>query len=80
MSSIYIKPIAIALLLGIAPLSISNAYAVTTTGSVGPIGSQGPQGPIGLTGAKGATGANGTNGVIGLTGLKEQPVQMALMV
>ena len=43
MTTHVLKPLAIALLLGIAPLSISTAYAVAAVA--------GPAGPAGATGA-----------------------------
>jgi hypothetical protein len=67
------KPLAIALLLGIAPLSISTAYAVATgpagpTGATGAKGTTGLQGPAGLAGNNGTNGSNGARGAVGATG------------
>ena len=67
------KPLAIALLLGIAPLSISTAYAVATgpagpTGATGAKGTTGLQGPTGIAGNNGSNGSNGATGAPGLTG------------
>ena len=60
------KPLAIALLLGVAPLSISTAYAVVAaTGPAGPAGPTGAKGDQGNQGDQGARGANGTNGTNG---------------
>ena len=60
------KPLAIALLLGVAPLSISTAFAVVgATGPVGPTGATGAKGNTGLTGLAGDNGSNGTNGTNG---------------
>ena len=63
------KPLAIALLLGIAPLSISTAYAVAT-GPAGPTGATGAKGTTGLTGPAGPAGKNGANGSNGATGAR----------
>jgi len=61
MTTHVLKPLAIALLLGIAPLSISTAYAVATaTGPAGPAGATGAKGATGLTGAQGLPGAAST--------------------
>jgi hypothetical protein len=61
-----LKPLAIALLLGVAPLSISTAYAVVAaTGPAGPAGPTGAKGDQGNQGDQGARGANGTNGTNG---------------
>ena len=65
MTTHVLKPLAIALLLGIAPLSISTAYAVA-----GPAGATGARGDTGLTGPAGANGANGSNGSQGIQGLR----------
>ena len=62
-----LKPLAIALLLGVAPLSISTAYAVV--GATGPAGATGAKGDTGLTGPAGTNGTNGATGAIGLRGL-----------
>ena len=60
------KPLAIALLLGVAPLSISTAFAVVgATGPVGSTGATGAKGNTGLTGLAGDNGSNGTNGTNG---------------
>jgi hypothetical protein len=70
MTTQVLKPLAIALLLGITPLSISNAYAVALpTGPAGPAGPAGAKGATGLPGPAGAKGTNGTNGATGATGL-----------
>ena len=64
-----LKPLAIALLLGVAPLSISTAYAVVAaTGPAGPAGATGAKGDTGLTGPAGTNGTNGATGATGLTG------------
>jgi hypothetical protein len=65
-----LKPLAIALLLGVAPLSISTAYAVVAaTGPAGPAGATGAKGDTGLTGPAGTNGTNGATGIQGLRGL-----------
>ena len=65
------KPLAIALLLGIAPLSISTAYAVAAVaGPAGPAGATGAKGTTGLTGPAGPAGKNGSNGSNGATGAR----------
>ena len=69
MATHVLKPLAIALLLGIAPLSISTAYAVAAvTGPAGPAGATGAKGATGLTGPEGPAGKNGSNGSNGATG------------
>ena len=65
MKHTYIKPLAIALLLGVLPLTISSAQAVT--GSTGP---KGDKGAIGPKGDKGAIGPKGDKGAIGPKGDK----------
>ncbi len=68
MTTHVLKPLAIALLLGIAPLSISTAYAVAAV--AGPAGATGAKGATGLTGATGPSGGvKGDTGAIGPTGL-----------
>jgi hypothetical protein len=70
MTTQVLKPLAIALLLGITPLSISTAYAVAAVpGPAGPAGPAGAKGDTGLPGPAGAKGTNGTNGATGATGL-----------
>jgi Collagen triple helix repeat (20 copies) len=77
----YKKPLTFPILLGIALLSISTAYAATSTtgptgpagatgatgakGATGPTGLTGPAGPKGATGAKGAAGTSASVHVIG---------------
>lgn len=81
MKNLVLNTLAIAALLTIAPLSISNAYALPLlpvggpfAGPPGPTGPAGPQGPVGATGPigpqgpVGATGAIGPQGPIGVTG------------
>ncbi len=76
-----LKPLAAAILISIAPLSISNAYAVDTivkgdkgeSGSKGDkgdagVGLTGPAGPIDPQGIQGLTGPAGTNGLPGTPG------------
>ena len=70
-----LKPLAIALLLGVVPLTMTStaamAAAVDTRGPTGPAGPAGPKGATGATGpagAKGATGATGPAGAKGATG------------
>ena len=71
MSTHVFKPLTIALLLGIAPLSISTAYAVAAVaGPAGPAGATGARGATGLTGAAGAKGNNGSNGTQGIQGVR----------
>ena len=71
MSTHVFNPLTIALLLGIAPLSISTAYAVAAVaGPAGPAGATGARGATGLTGPAGANGANGSNGSQGIQGLR----------
>ena len=71
MTTHVLKPLAIALLLGIAPLSISTAYAVAAVaGPAGPAGATGATGATGLTGPAGANGTNGSNGAPGAQGLR----------
>ena len=74
--STYIKPLAIALLLGVLPLTISSAQAVTGStgpkgdkGAIGPKGDKGAIGPKGDKGATGLPGAAGGKGDKGATGL-----------
>jgi hypothetical protein len=68
-----LKLLAIASLLSIVPLSISNAYADKSqvkgvAGPVGPAGATGLTGPAGPAGATGLTGPAGPAGATGLTG------------
>ena len=71
MSTHVFNPLTIALLLGIAPLSISTAYAVAAVaGPAGPAGATGARGATGLTGAAGANGTNGSTGTPGIQGLR----------
>jgi hypothetical protein len=63
MNANYLKPLAIALLLGLMPLSLTSAVA-----AVDNRGPAGPAGPTGKAGAKGATGAKGQAGPIGPIG------------
>ena len=71
MSTHVFNPLTIALLLGIAPLSISTAYAVAAVaGPAGPAGATGARGATGLTGAAGTKGNNGSNGAPGIQGLR----------
>ena len=72
-----LKPLAIALLLGVVPLTMTStaamAAAVDTRGPTGPAGPAGPKGATGATGpagAKGATGAQGPAGATGIQGLQ----------
>ena len=75
----YIKPLAIALLLGVLPLTISSAQAVSPLrGAKGPVGdkgatglpgAKGPAGDKGATGLPGAAGGKGAAGDKGATGL-----------
>ena len=68
-----IKPLAVALLLGVSTLTLSSAYAVSGSGgggAVGPIGATGPKGARGAKGDIGPIGATGTAGAIGATGAK----------
>ena len=70
MTTHVLKPLAIALLLGIAPLSISTAYAAAAVaGPAGPTGATGAKGATGLQGPAGANGTNGSNGAQGIQGL-----------
>ena len=70
MTTHVLKPLAIALLLGVAPLSISTAYAVAAvTGPAGPTGATGAKGDTGLPGAAGTNGLPGATGATGATGL-----------
>ena len=70
MTTHVLKPLAIALLLGITPLSISTAYAVAAvTGPAGPTGATGAKGDTGLPGAAGTNGLPGATGATGATGL-----------
>ena len=70
------------MILGVVPLTISSAMAVTTadatkgaTGATGPKGATGPQGPAGASGARGATGATGAPG--GGTGASSPVIQIS---
>ena len=74
-----LKPLAIALLLGVVPLTMSSAMATTSVGPTGPAGPAGPrgatgpagpQGPAGVKGEKGDKGDKGASGTIGATGAK----------
>ena len=72
-----LKPLAIALLLGVVPLTMTStaamAAAADTRGPTGPAGPAGPKGATGATGpagAKGATGAQGPAGATGTQGLQ----------
>ena len=72
-----LKPLAIALLLGVLPLTMTStaamAAAADTRGPTGPAGPAGPKGATGATGpagAKGATGAQGPAGATGIQGLQ----------
>lgn len=69
-----LKPLAIALMLMLIPLSISTAQADQTNqgskGDRGDKGGKGQVGPIGPMGPAGATGATGPQGPIGATGAK----------
>ena len=72
MTQKYIKPLAVALLLGVMPLTITSAMAVVKVdspakGIPGPVG---PAGPRGLPGLKGAPGTPGLKGAPGVDGLK----------
>jgi hypothetical protein len=65
-----LKPLAIALMLVLVPLSIGTAQATQTNQGLrddkddkGQVGPQGPAGPVGLTGATGATGPAGPSGI-----------------
>ena len=70
-----LKPLAVALLLGVLPLTITSTAMAATADTRGPAGPTGPTGPKGATGAtgpagaKGATGAQGPAGATGLQGL-----------
>ena len=69
-----LKPLAIALLLGVAPLSISTAYAVVVTaGAQGAPGATGAKGATGLKGPVGPAGNNGTNGTNGVASTSTAP-------
>ena len=75
MSNKILKPLAVGLLLGIATLSVSTAYAERTIvkgdkGVNSDIGPMGPQGPQGNPGINGTNGTNGAQGVAGADGLK----------
>ena len=64
-----IKPLAVAMVMGVMPLTISSAMAVTTVDATkGATGATGATGPKGATGATGATGAQGATGLKGATG------------
>ncbi len=65
--TVFLKLLAIALIL---PFSVSSAYAVGTVGPAGPKGATGAAGPKGATGPAGSKGATGATGPIGLTGVK----------
>ena len=67
-----IKPLAVALLLGVMPLTITSAMAKAPIGSPakGIPGPVGPAGPRGLPGLKGAPGTHGLKGAPGVDGLK----------
>ena len=68
-----LKPLAVALLLGVMPLTILSttamAAAADTRGPTGPAGPKGATGATGPAGAKGATGATGPAGATGATGV-----------
>jgi hypothetical protein len=69
MNANHLKPLAIALLLGLMPLSFTSAVAaVDNRGPAGPTGPAGKTGPAGPAGAKGAAGASGPVGPIGPIG------------
>jgi Collagen triple helix repeat (20 copies) len=63
----HLKPLAVALLLGVTTITISSAQAVQT-GPTGPAGATGPRGIQGATGARGLAGATGSQGIRGLAG------------
>ena len=65
-----LKPLAIALLLGVVPLTMTStaAMAADTRGPTGPAGPAGPKGATGATGPAGAKGATGAQGPAGSTG------------
>ena len=71
-----LKPLAIALLLGVVPLTMTSTAAMAAADTRGPTGPAGPAGPKGATGAtgpagaKGATGAQGPAGATGIQGLQ----------
>ena len=69
-----IKPLAVALLLGVMPLTISAAMAVVVVKTDSPAkGVPGPKGATGATGPKGDAGAPGTPGVDGAPGVAGAP-------
>ena len=65
-----LKPLAIALLLGVVPLTMSSAMATTSVGPAGPAGPRGATGPVGPAGLRGATGPVGPQGPAGAKGEK----------
>jgi hypothetical protein len=71
MNANYLKPLAIALLLGLMPLTLTSAVAAADNrGPAGPVGKTGPAGPAGPKGAAGASGPVGPIGPQGPSGLR----------
>ena len=65
-----LKPLAIALLLGVLPLTMTSTAAMAAAGPTGPAGPKGATGATGPAGATGARGATGLQGIAGATGAR----------
>ena len=65
-----LKPLAVALILGVMPLTITSTAMAAVADTRGPTGPIGPTGPTGPAGPRGATGPLGPKGDVGQKGDK----------